>query len=160
GRAVAAGVPYLDRLEIATVRHDDHGWHLAGTRPDGAVSVRAGFVVDATGNGQMLAGALGLQPVEPSALRTRSRALYSHFTGVARWHDVLEEAHGPSATADHPFPCDAAAQHQIIDGGWMWVLRFDHGVTSAGFSLDPDVHPVRPGEAPEAEWARLLSAYP
>jgi FADH2 O2-dependent halogenase len=79
---------------------------------------------------------------------------------VARWQDVLEEGHGGAATAGHPFPCDAAALHQIIDAGWMWVLRFDNGVTSAGFSLDPEVHPIRPGESPEAEWARLLRAYP
>jgi FADH2 O2-dependent halogenase len=160
GRAVEAGVLYLDRLEVHALYHDEHGWHLEGSRPDGAVSVRAGFVVDATGNGQALGRVLGLEPVDPSLLRTRSRALYSHFTGVARWHDLLEEEYGNSAIAGHTFPCDAAALHQIIDGGWMWVLRFDQGVTSAGFSLDPEVHPIRPGESPEAEWRRLLQTYP
>ena len=38
--------------------------------------------------------------------------------------------------------------------------EFDHGVTSAGFSLDPDVHPIRSGESPEAEWRRLVSRPP
>jgi tetracycline 7-halogenase / FADH2 O2-dependent halogenase len=160
GRAVEAGVPYLDRLEVQALRHDGPGWRLEGARPDGAVEVRAGFVVDATGDGQLLGRALGLEPVPPTALRARSRALYSHFTGVARWHDVLEETHGPAATAGHPFPCDAAALHQIIDGGWMWVLRFENGITSAGFSLNPETHPIREGESPEDEWARLLWAYP
>ena len=108
----------------------------------------------------MLGRALGIEQVDPTTLRARSRALYSHFAGVARMHDVLEETHGTSATGQHTFPCDAAAQHQIIDGGWMYVLRFDHGVTSAGFSLDPDVHPIRPGESPDAEWQRLLHTYP
>jgi FADH2 O2-dependent halogenase len=42
----------------------------------------------------------------------------------------------------------------------MWILRFDDGTTSAGFSLDPDTHPIRPGESPEAEWRRLLDTYP
>ena len=65
---------------------------------------------------------------------------------------MLEEEHGKTATAEHTLPCDAAALHQIVDGGWMWVLRFDQGVTSAGFSLDPEVHPLRSGESPEAEW--------
>jgi FADH2 O2-dependent halogenase len=160
GRALEAGVPYLDRLEVQALRPDERGWELEGVRPDGAVAVRAGFLVDATGDGQLLGRALGLEPVEPSALRARSRALYGHFTGVARWHDVLEEGYGKSATAEHPYPCDAAALHHVLDGGWMWVLRFDHGVTSAGFSLDPEAHPVRPGEPPEAEWGRLLNAYP
>ncbi|HEY3788833.1 MAG TPA: hypothetical protein VGL71_08265, partial [Urbifossiella sp.] len=88
----------------------------------------------------------------------RSRGLYSHFTGVSLWHDVLEESGG--STADHPFPCDAAALHQIIDGGWMWILRFENGITSAGFSLDPEIHPLRPEETAEEEWQRLLNAYP
>lgn len=158
-RAVADGVPYLDRCEVHTVRHTDRGWELDGARPDGAVGIRAGFVVDATGTGQALAPALGLEAVDPATLRARSRGLYSHFAGVARWHDVLEEG-SPGATADHPFPCDAAALHQIIDHGWMWVLRFENGVTSAGFSLDPAFHPIRPGEAPAAEWHRLLRTYP
>lgn len=158
-RARDAGVTYLDRLEIHTLHHDQ-GWTLKGSRPDGAVEVRATFLVDATGDGQLLGKTLGLQPLDSAELHVRSRALYSHFTGVARWHDVLQAGQGRGATAEHPFPCDAAALHHIIDGGWMWVLRFDHGITSAGFSLDPDVHPLRANETPEAEWARLTSAYP
>jgi FADH2 O2-dependent halogenase len=160
GRAVEAGVPYLDRLEVRDLHHGPAGWRLEGLRPDGAVEVRAGLLVDATGDGQMLGRALGLEPVAPSELRARSRALYSHFAGVARWQDLLEEDHGPSATAGHPYPCDAAAVHHVLDGGWVWVLRFDNGLTSAGFSLDPEAHPVRPGESPADEWARLLATYP
>jgi len=158
-RAQEVGVIYLDRLDIDTLRHEQ-GWNIAGTRPDGAVAIRAGFLVDATGDGQLLGRTLGLETVAPSALVTHSRSLYSHFTGVARWQDVLQETHGLSATADHTFPCDAAALHHIIDGGWMWVLRFDHGITSAGFVLDPILHPIRAGEPPEAEWQRLLNNYP
>ncbi len=159
-RAVAAGIPYLDRLEIDTVHHNEPGWQVQGTRPDGEVSVRANFLVDATGDGQLLGRALNLEAVSPAQLLARSRALYSHFTGVAPWHDLLEAEHGPTATHAYPFPADAAALHQIIDDGWMWVLRFDNGITSAGFSLDPEAHPHCPAETPEAEWTRLLGAYP
>jgi FADH2 O2-dependent halogenase len=159
-QAVAAGIPYLDRLDIAAIHHNEPGWQLQGTQPEGDVSIRANFVVDATGDGQLLGRALSLQAVAPAQLLARSRALYSHFTGVASWHDLLEDEHGPTATHGYPFRADAAALHQIIDGGWMWVLRFDHGITSAGFSLDPEVHPLCPAETPEMEWTRLLAAYP
>lgn len=159
-RAVAAGVPYFDQYELHAVRHTNPGWELDGTRPEGAVSIRAGLLIDATGSGQAVGRALGLESVDPARLRVRSRGLYSHFTGVARWHDILEAEGGPAATAGHPFPCDAAALHQIIDNGWMWVLRFENGVTSAGFSLDPEFHPIRPDEPPEAEWRRLLRSHP
>jgi FADH2 O2-dependent halogenase len=155
-RAVDAGVPYFDQCEVHAIRHTDRGWELDAARPDGEVQIRAAFLVDGSGTGQAVAQTLGLKNVDPSRLLTRSRALYSHFTGVERWHDVL----GPAFNADHPFLCDAAALHQIIDGGWMWVLRFENGITSAGFSLDPDVHPVRSDETAEQEWRRLLETYP
>jgi FADH2 O2-dependent halogenase len=159
-RAIAAGVPYLDELEVHTVRHGPAGWELEGARPDGSVTVRAGLLIDATGTGQLLAGAVGIDSVDPANLLARSRALYSHFTGVASWHDTLEAECGPAATARHTFPCDAAALHQIIDNGWMWILRFENGITSAGFSLDPEVHPMLSNESAETEWRRLLDRYP
>jgi FADH2 O2-dependent halogenase len=160
GRALEAGVPYFDECAVSAVRHDSSGWELDGTRPDGAVHIRSKLLVDATGTGQVLAEALAIPPVDPGELMVRSRALYSHFTGVARWQDVLEGEFGPAATAAHPYRCDDAALHQIIDGGWMWVLRFENGVTSAGFSLDPGAHPLRADETAEGEWRRLLAAYP
>jgi tetracycline 7-halogenase / FADH2 O2-dependent halogenase len=159
-RAVECGVAYLDRLDVQTLRHETSGWHIDGARADEAVTVRAGLLVDATGDGQAVGRAIGIPPLEPELLCARSRALYSHFRGVPRWHDLLEEAAGATATRAHPFPCDAAALHQIIDHGWMWVLRFDNGITSAGFSLDPDVYPLRPDESPQEEWDRLLGRYP
>lgn len=159
-QARQAGVAYLDCMEIRDLIHDERGWRLIGHRPEEEVTVRAGFVVDATGDGQMLAQVLGLQSAATGELLSRSRALFAHFTGVAPWHGVLEATHGPAATADHPFPCDAAALHHILDGGWMWVLRFENGITSAGFSLDPEAHPILANESPEAEWRRRLHEYP
>ena len=117
-------------------------------------------LVDASGTGQVLADALGISQANPAALKVRSRALYSHFTGVGLWQDLLEEDFGPAATANHPYRCDDATLHQIIDGGWMWIIRFDNAITSAGFSLDPDKHPLRSDETAEEEWHRLLHTYP
>ncbi len=159
-RAIAAGVPCLDECEVHTLEHESRGWELNGTRHDGAVKVCAKFLVDASGTGQALAETLRLQQVEPAALKVRSRALYSHFTRVALWQNVLEEIAGTSVTARHPYRCDASTIHHVIDGGWMWVIRFDGGVTSAGFSLDPDVHPLRANENAEGEWHRLVNTYP
>jgi FADH2 O2-dependent halogenase len=159
-RARSAGVPYLDECEVQTIRHTSAEWELTGTRPDSAVQVRSRLLVDASGTGQVLADALGIQQVARSELKLRSRALYSHFTGVGRWQELLEREFGARATAAHPFRCDDSTLHHIIDGGWMWVIPFENGVTSSGFSLDPDTHPLRSDETAEDEWARLLGAYP
>ncbi len=101
----------------------------------------------------------GMSPTDATnTLRTRTSGLFGHFRDVALWSDVLRELGG--SIDDHPYPCDAAALHHVIEGGWMWVLRFDNGITSAGFSLDPQVHPPVGHRSPEAQWEALLAAYP
>lgn len=158
-RAVSAGVVYLDRIEITSITRESV-WLVQGRQPSGEAQIDAEFLVDATGDGQLLSRVLGVEPVASAQLVTRSRALFSHFEGVRLWHDLLQEDGGASATTAHPFPCDAAALHQVVDNGWMWVLRFDHGIVSAGFSLDPDAHPIRTDESPEDEWRRLIRSHP
>jgi FADH2 O2-dependent halogenase len=53
--------------------------------------------------------------------------------------------------------------HHVIDEGWMYSLRFDDGVTSAGFQLTPaglaSMKSVDPTNA-EALWRALLERYP
>jgi FADH2 O2-dependent halogenase len=132
------------------------GWQLDGRCGDGDIRIRTSFVVDATGAG-VLPPAITQATDETHRVLTSSRAVYAHFRGVAPWADVLDEL--GADRREHPFPCDAAALHHVIDGGWMWVLRFDNGVTSAGFSLDPRRYP-RGAATPEAEWSALLAAYP
>jgi FADH2 O2-dependent halogenase len=48
--------------------------------------------------------------------------------------------------------------HHVFDGGWVWVLRFDHGVTSAGFAAT-DALLAELGEG-EAAWHALLRRFP
>ena len=93
-----------------------------------------------------------------SSVRTRSRAVYSHFVGVEPWHDRLTALGGH--VADHPFCCDDAAQHHVLDGAWLWILRFNNGVTSAGVVIDDGRHPDDPSVSPEREWREWLDRYP
>ena len=56
-----------------------------------------------------------------------------------------------------PYPDDWAAVHHIIDEGWMYSLRFDDGVTSAGFVLTPRGADVaRAARDGATKWAALL----
>ena len=41
----------------------------------------------------------------------------------------------PGPAAAPPYPVDDAAVHHVFDGGWMWVLRFNNGLTSAGIAV-------------------------
>ena len=60
----------------------------------------------------------------------------------------------------HPFTCDDAALHHVMPDGWMWVLRFDNGVTSAGLLLDPERRPSDLSRGPAEEWGAIVSRYP
>ena len=58
------------------------------------------------------------------------------------------------------FRADAAALHHVLADGWMWVLRFNNGVTSAGIAFDGERRPHRPSQDPEGEWRTTLRNYP
>jgi tetracycline 7-halogenase / FADH2 O2-dependent halogenase len=87
-----------------------------------------------------------------------TRTLYGHFTNVGNWFDAYQEAGG--RVDEHPYRCDEAAVHHIIEGGWMWQLQFRNGVTSAGLVLDQDRHPYHPDRYPDEEWHLIVERYP
>jgi len=131
--AIAAGVEYRDRTVVTA---------------DMLKALGADFVVDASGPGGFMAQQLGI----PSALHrmhTNAGLLFSHFDGVRLFSHVVP------GLPPGPYPDDWAAVHHIIDEGWLYSLRFDHGVTSAGFLLKERV-----SGAPEQKWQYLLQRYP
>ena len=118
--------------------------------------VRTRFVVDGSGEGQVLARQLGIED-RTHELRTNSRTVFAHFANVTRWKNCME-SHGIDTT-DHPFDCDHAALHHVFDGGWMWQLRFNDDTVSAGFVQDLN-RGERPDVSASDEWNSWLSRYP
>ena len=153
--AVSLGADYVDELHLEGIEWRADGVVLAGMRRGARVRVRSRFVVDATGPDGFLARALGLDAGGFDGY-PGTQALYSHFTGVARCADMPE-----FGTRERPpYPLDAAALHHVFDGGWMWVLRFDNGVTSAGIAVtDALAAELRIADG-EPAWHRLLARYP
>ena len=154
--AQAAGIPYFDRTDIAQVERDGR-WRLRGSRNGEAVTIDTSFLIDATGPSGLLSRQLGID-TNPVQVHTNSWSVYTHFTGVGLWEDLLREKNVP--INGHPYRCDDAALHHILPDGWMWVLRFNNGITSAGFALDCDLHPSDPSLTPEAEWQQIIRQYP
>ena len=155
----AAGIPLLDATCLSTVSDEDDGLMLlAGERKNEPVRIRADFVIDSAGGGGFLRKHQRLAD-QTAKLKTCSRALYGHFRGIPRWRDVVDSEGGPSFD-DHPFDCDASAMHHLLDGGWMWLLRFDNGVTSVGLMVDDRQFPLDESVPVDAEWASWLSRYP
>jgi FADH2 O2-dependent halogenase len=112
-------------------------------------------VVDATGPRGFLHHALGLDELElPDYPRTQG--LYSHFTGVSR----LEGTSWSRIDEAPPYPIDDAAVHHVFDGGWIWVLQFNNGVTSAGVAAtDEMASHLRFSDGAEA-WSRVVDMIP
>ena len=154
--AMASGVDYRDRVDLHDSVIDDRGAHLIGQRAGARIDIQADFVIDASGPGGFLARQLSI-PSGLTEMVTRSAIVFSHFTGVRLMTDVI-----PNLTGG-PYADDWAAVHHLIDEGWMYSLRFDDGVTSAGFTLSPrGVAALGLGESvdPDALWRRLLGRYP
>lgn len=157
-QAVAAGIPYFEQTNLtAGVIQQVGRWQLTGSIADDPCMIQAEFVVDATGEGGCLANWLHL-PSARQELTTQSRAVYAHWTNVAAW-EPWWTTHGGRCN-EQPFPCDAAALHHVFDGGWMWVLRFDSGVTSAGFSIDAQRFPLEARRSPAEEWKFWCQRFP
>ena len=155
-QAIAAGVDYRDAVQLTGVEIGSSSAQLSGCRNGTAFSLQANFVVDASGPGGFLARHLPI----PSGLErtaTRSAAVFGHFDAVETVNDLVP------GLPRGPYEDDWAAVHHVIDEGWMYSLRFDHGVTSAGFLLTPDGL-ERMGAAaaasPSALWHALLGRYP
>lgn len=154
--AIALGVEYLDETTLDSLDWQPNGDAIvAGTRDARPLRFRSRNIVDASGPRGFLARALKLDaPGFPDYPATQ--ALYSHFVGVARCQDMDEYAD----LEEPPYPVDAAALHHVFDGGWMWVLRFENGVTSAGVAVtDAFAAELRLSDG-EAAWHRLLARYP
>jgi FADH2 O2-dependent halogenase len=151
--AEAAGVVYRDQTALRTFREEGFGVVLEGERLGRSISIRASFAIDASGPRGLLATTLGLEASPPRWLPA-TQALYSHFTGVQRWDDLVL----PDATP--PYPRDDAALHHVFPGGWIWALRFGNGITSAGAMMtDPLAAQVGAADG-LAAWNRLLGTLP
>jgi tetracycline 7-halogenase / FADH2 O2-dependent halogenase len=138
------GIDYREGVRIETVEVAEDGVRLRG----GGFDVRARLLIDATGPRGFLHRALHLEEVEFPGLPV-TEGLYSHFTGVARFNGDT-----------FPYPADDAAVHHVFDGGWVWVLRFNNGVTSAGVAATRAVANELQFQEGEAAWHRLLGRLP
>ena len=155
-QAISSGVDYFDNVDLTAGDFTRDGVRLSGSRRGQPVQLEVSFVIDASGPGGFLARQLAI-PSDLERTRTRSALVFSHFDDVGLMQDARPNLPGG------PYPEDWAAVHHVIDEGWMYSLRFDHGTTSAGFLLKPAVLQTLPsGTAPDAEslWRTLLARYP
>ena len=152
--AQSLGIDYVDEVKLERVIDRGCELRLEGNKDGREIAFRAKFVVDATGPRGFLHRALVLPEITfPNYPATQ--ALYSHFSNVQRpevMHNTLEET--------PPYPEEDAAVHHIFDGGWVWVLRFNNGITSAGIAATESAAARMNLSDGEEAWKRLLDSIP
>jgi FADH2 O2-dependent halogenase len=153
-QAQQLGATYLDETELTSSREETTGMRLAGTRHGKLVEITAEFVVDATGPRGFLHRTLEL-PEESFAALPPTQGLFSHFQNVGA---LPENFSSPGPTP--PYPPEQAAVHHVFPGGWIWVLKFSNGITSAGVAATDAVANELQFHSGESGWRRLLQRLP
>lgn len=145
--AIALGVAYRDNVDLAQLERTENGWRFGDDT--------AAFLIDASGPKGFLHHRQGWNEVGFCGY-PNTQSLFSHFVGV-KPVNLLP----PSRSWGEVYPPDAAASHYIFPGGWMWILPFDSGVTSAGFSVEDWLaDELQLSEGNAAAWARFLARFP
>ena len=151
--AETEGAIYLDATELERMRREGGRTTLEGRRDGRSIRISASFVIDATGPRGFLHQTLALRSV-PCQWLPPTQGLFTHFSDVERWDRLMPSYGAP------PYPVDTAALHHVFPGGWIWILRFNNGLTSAGAALtDPLAHAVHAPDGASG-WERLMNRLP
>ncbi len=154
--AIALGAEYSDQTVLHEVVLGDNP-AVRGERGGKAFHVSARLLIDASGPAGFLSRALNLTGEFENYPPTQS--LFSHFSDVHRC-DQLPDYDVSNTASSPPYPMDDAAVHHVFDGGWMWVLRFGNGVTSAGIAVTDELAAELKLSEGEAAWQRFLHRFP
>lgn len=152
------GVELFETTEVTEAKRDEGLWniHLSGKEGEKR-SCTARWIVDATGSAGFSEQFFGTRSTN-SGFHTHSSAIYSHFDGAGRWFESLKR--NGFYTDDYPYNPDHSALHHIIDEGWIWMLRFNNDLLSAGIVMDTGELKDQNPESPEIVWNRIISDYP
>ena len=154
-QALRVGVEYWDSVRIHQVERREGRMQATLLQSGVEKEINVALIVDATGPRGCLFRLMNL-PEEPMPGIEPTQALFAHFRDVDRSASLDEFKGGASP----PYAPDDAALHHLFPGGWIWILHFNNGVTSAGAALTPGLaEELRASEGASA-WERLLERLP
>lgn len=158
-RAIEEGVDYYDRTVVEDLEVTDRGVHLVAHAEDsGLHHFSADYIVDASGPDGAVARKLEIGS-RADRIPFATSLVFGHFENLLPFGQAAPGAH----LGDGPYPEEQAAVHHLLQGGWMYILPFDHGVASAGFVLRRDALPGSFEQIaldPAKAMQKLLAQYP
>ncbi len=153
--AQALGVEYLDEVALTKAESSKAGMRISGSRRAEEIEFGAEFVIDATGPRGFLFRALKLTE-KPLPGLPSTQGLFSHFTRVGALPDQFLHLNGRTP----PYPAENAAVHHVFPGGWIWVLKFNNGITSAGVAATEPLAETLNLRSGAPGWEHLLKRLP
>ena len=160
-QCVANGCELIESANIENVRRDGDVWKIRiahETIADETRELKARWLIDAGGGGDFSERWLGNRR-DDAWMKTKTGSIFGHFQSVEGFGSQggLPSANDPVAG----FHVDDSAQHHVTDDGWMWMLRFDTGVTSVGM-VQPTERwkPIKTCEDAAIVWEQWVNRYP
>lgn len=143
---------------VYRIHHQVGVWRVDGCCDETLIALQSRFAVDATGGAGVLLKSLGIAD-QTNSLKTKSAAMFAHFTKVKSVAECLDDLEIDRHC--HPFACDAAAVHHVLDNGWMWQLRFDDDTVSVGMMFGGrSAGEVSDTVDLETVWQQTLARFP
>lgn len=157
--AQTAGVRLVEDARVETIERSAGKWQVVVGCGRRTHRWCADWIVDATGAGGIVPSLQGVERGDEQ-LRTRTGSIFGHFTGVGSMSKWLKSNGG--CIEDDPFDGDDAAQHHLLEDGWVWMLRFDCGVTSVGITRPTDIWASEGAQPSNVDrpWQSVLASYP
>ncbi|MBL4879715.1 MAG: tryptophan 7-halogenase [Oleispira sp.] len=120
--------------------------------------INSEFVIDGTGFKSIIGDKFNLK-VENEELNIalNSRSIFTHFKGIVDFGKVLNESE--KFVDRSPADRSRATQHHCFEGGWVWLIPFENGITSVGLNLDNDHYPMNDQGAKEEFWT-IIDQFP
>ena len=125
------------------------GFTLRSLSKVGETDISCDWIIDASGAASVSARLLNL-PDLTHLLQTQTRTTYGHYREIESWSQQLREL--GQNIEQNPFDADDAAQHHLLENGWLWMLRFNNGITSVGRT--EWIGPVQFNHQPEGKHQR------
>jgi FADH2 O2-dependent halogenase len=156
-KALETGVTAFEQTKICGVKRSDEAktWTLTLNSEHAPNRIQCSWLIDATGSEKFSSTFLGTS-TSAQTFKTNSKALFSHFDDVPEWFSYLQQS--SSYVRDYPYHPDHSALHQLLEEGWMWMLRFNSGKLSSGIMLDESE--VEDGDNAEEQFYSILRRYP
>jgi tetracycline 7-halogenase / FADH2 O2-dependent halogenase len=154
-----ASIDYLEQTHIVNAdESQDDVMTLFIRSGDQAGYLTCNWFIDATGSPDLASDLFDIQS-SSEHFQTNSSAIFSHFQNVSPWTKYLKQQQHISIQK-YPFNADHSALHHLVEEGWMWNLRFNNNLVSAGFLIDLNHQKAEnTGKNPETAWNKLLSGY-